>query len=294
MTNQIEFCFIEDFPSLKEGIFSICGISKSGLKKFQLKRNFLEKNIRKKDKITLPINILNYGSINPLYEGLVPEIAFEDENFILLCKPHRVHSHPLSYDEKNNLLSFISSSENLTKKRLLEVNSQKYDRGLVYRLDYETSGLIYYAKSDSIYSEMRTSFNTLVKKKMYLAIVEGEVQNQNIEHFLTTKESKGSLTKEDASGKKCRVEIRRLDYNLELNQSLVSVKLEEGFKHQIRAQLALVGYPILGDVLYGANESQRMWLHCYQYCFDFNGISYDTKDTSKELESFLANFNCKL
>jgi 23S rRNA pseudouridine1911/1915/1917 synthase len=287
IATEISLCFVEDFSTLKEGIFSITNISKSGLKKFQLNKKFLNKSIRVKDEISLPLILLNHGLINPVYVGEAPEIVFEDKNFLVISKPPKIHSHPLSYGEGDNLLSFLNSKH-------LKVNTTKYDRGLVYRLDYETSGILYYAKSDRVYKSVRDGFSSIVREKHYLAIVSGELQSQKVQHFLATGELRGSLTKEDINGKECDIEIELLDFNMKANKSLVRVKLHQGFKHQIRAQLSFIGYPIVGDELYGGEPSSRVWLHCYQYSLSFDDVDYNQKDRSRFLASFLADFDCKL
>ena len=49
------------------------------------------------------------------------------------------------------------------------------------------------------------------------------------------------------------------------NNSLVLVNLQSGLRHQIRAQLAALGFPILGDELYGGSRAERLFLHAWRY-----------------------------
>src|SRR5690606_20852359 len=57
--------------------------------------------------------------------------------------------------------------------------------------------------------------------------------------------------------------------SLKNNLTLVMVVLKTGIRHQIRAQLSTLGFPILGDTLYGGSESDRIYLHSWLYQWDF-------------------------
>ena len=290
-STTIDFCFTEDFPSLEDGIFALSPITKSSLKKIGLKKNYLKKSIKKRDVVKLPLNILNFGKINPVFLGQKPQVIFEDESFIIFSKPHRIHTHPLSYNESDNLLSFIS----VYNSSLLHVNQENFDRGFIYRLDYETSGLLYYAKTSTVYFELRKNFKTLIRRKKYLALVSGKVNESKVIHYLKTSDKKGSRVIQSDVGKRCELEIETLNYNESLDQSLLLINLKEGFKHQIRAQLAILGSPIIGDPLYGGNYSERMWLHCYQYLFVYEGKKYEYCDKEINVDLFFNfnNFNSK-
>ncbi len=290
MKSTIKLSFIKSFPSVEEGIFNICNISKSKLKTFKFSKNFLAKKILIKDEIELPIDLINLGKINPNYTGENIEKIFEDENFFVFSKPHKTHSHPLSYSDSNNTLSALYTISG----DLLNVNKESYDRGLLYRLDFETSGLMYFAKTTSIYQDMRENFSSMIKEKNYYAIVEGKIESKKLTHNLKTSGKKGSIVKEDSLGRKCTIDVEALEYSEIHNQSLVKVNLQEGFKHQIRAQLMLDNHPIVGDEIYGAKNSTRLWLHCFEYKFDYREKSYSCSDETEKLKAFFNNFNSKL
>jgi 23S rRNA pseudouridine1911/1915/1917 synthase len=81
-----------------------------------------------------------------------------------------------------------------------------------------------------------------------------------------------------------------LAYNEESDVSLVEVKLKQGHRHQIRVQLQAMGFPIVGDPLYGDRDYPRMLLHCYQYIFDFEDHKYDLASVPEFLRDFFADF----
>lgn len=291
MSTKIGICFIQDFPSVMEGISILTGVSKNQLKK-ELSKKELNRSIKKQDELQLPINLFNYGKINPIYLGPVIKSLFEDDQFLVLSKPHKVHCHPLGYDENDNVLSYLST----IAPELLEVDKQSYDRGLFYRLDFETSGLLYLAKSDSIQSQMRQQFSTAMKAKKYLAVVDGKADQEKVlKHHLSSYGEKKSLVKVDEQGELCECHYHLLEYNETEDLSLIEVNLKQGFRHQIRVQLQADGHAIVGDPLYGNREYSRLMLHCYQYVFDCNGIHYEIKDdsfaTNKLLGSLFTYFN---
>ncbi len=289
MNQTIEFCLLKEYPSLDVCLIEIFGLSRSAVKKFKLPKNYLSKEMRSRDEVSLPIDLINLGLTNPVFYGEVPKVLFEDNNFIILSKPPGIHTHPLKYSESDNIISFLNSRSHVAGN----VNKNNMDRGALYRLDRETSGLLYLAKNDRVYDSLREQFNSIVKTKEYLARVHGNLESCSLSHNLKASGPKGSKIKESLDGQKSKIDIEQLDYNGKINESLVRVSLKEGRRHQIRAQLSLAGFPIVGDTLYDGGASTRLWLHCYRYKFEFNEIFYDCVDDNY-LDLFLAHFDCKL
>jgi 23S rRNA pseudouridine1911/1915/1917 synthase len=266
LNKTIELCFLNSGHSLKSELCSLFHVSNSYLKKY---KKFLtkENDIKAKEKYRIPINIVNYGLVNPLYDGPQVKVLYEDEDFLVLSKPVKIHSHPLGYDESDNLLSFLR--ENGFDK-VLWVNSKQYDRGLLHRLDFETSGVILLAKKQQIYEYVRNYPSDFFKQKVYLAIVNGKIEKtQTLVHYLSScgkKKAKVKASQDDhpdAFRAECLVEP--LDYHANNNLSLVRLKLKEGKRHQLRVQMAANKTPILGDPLYGTTPAQRMFLHSLSY-----------------------------
>jgi 23S rRNA pseudouridine1911/1915/1917 synthase len=289
---KIDICFIEEFPSVEEGIFYLNpSISKSKLKSLHLKKNFLNKKIKAKDLVSFPIELINHLKINPKYTGPNVEIIFEDNNFLVLSKPENCHIHPLNYLDSNNLLSWMKANG---FSKYLDINKEHYDRGLLYRLDFETSGIVYYAKSDTTYHLMREQFNKIVKQKKYLAVVQGVIKEDfNCTHYLFSTHQKGHYvhaSDDPTKGKRADIKVKVLASNNK--QSFILVELNQGSRHQIRVQLAASGFPILGDTKYGADQAQRLYLHCFQYCFSYKNITYNQKDSYfNELNSNFAQLS---
>lgn len=270
----IGLSFLTPSPTLGEALQSLSGISRTQMQKQGLKKADLNRRVDQNSEFNLPINILNYGLINPNYKGSEVKILTETNDLVVLSKPSKVHCHPLGYDEGDNVLSYLRS---MGRSDLLRVNQAQFDRGLIYRLDYETSGLLLYAKLEELYHKLRDNFHSMVKKKKYLALVKGDFpKDLELKHLIEPSGPKGQKMKESVSGKEAHIKVRLIEKRNEF--SFIEVELDQGLRHQIRVQLSLAGFPILGDELYGGQKSDRLYLHCYQYEIEGLGAFEDPID----------------
>lgn len=181
-----------------------------------------------------------------LFEGITRGLnpIFNTEDFALFDKPSGVMVHPTSRNTEYTLLDEI-----------------RYHFGdnanLAHRIDQETSGLVLVTKnkySDIILKEM---FENKQYKKHYLAIVKGKI-DKDITIDLGIKKAQNSkigvkmITAND--GKESLTYIRPLEYNKQLNQTLVRATPVTGRQHQIRVHLDSIGHSIVGDPIYGVDE----------------------------------------
>lgn len=268
---EISYCPLEKFENTKALLEVITPqISKTSQKRLVKKYNFPLKSWEEKKEIYLPLALANHGRINPFYKGTHIETLFEDHLFLILNKPSGVHNYPLSYLDKNNCLSFLISQE---KWAPCSVNIRNYERGLLHRLDYETSGVLCFAKTDEVYQEVRENFKQVMGKKIYQAIVSGDAQKIKGEHrhFLKGQGKNASKIGLAQKGPMGVLEIIQVDYDREKNRSFLKIKLKTGLRHQIRAQLSTLGFPILGDKLYGGLDAPRLFLHSLEYEINYQG-----------------------
>jgi len=263
------FCFLKDYPSLQIALGDL-GISRQQSKKYFAQEGasaLLKRPIKAQQEISLPLNLLHLGGINPDYQGLPLEIVAEDEYFLALHKPAGIHGHPLTYQEQDNCLSFLRA---IGRGKLLQVQQDKAERGLLYRLDQATSGILLYAKSDAIY----TAAAKAKKIKIYHALVAGDFPSALAkawrQYFVATG-AKGKKMQayptavSHKDGQWGELSIKKLGYDAPEDQSLLEISLKTGLRHQIRAGLTALGFPIVGDSLYGGRMASRLYLHasCY-------------------------------
>lgn len=265
------------YSSLEEALLENLNISRSQLKKrANLKKASLEKPLYSKDEFSIPLELFNYGLVSSTYSGPEVEIISIEEPFIVLNKPAKVHSHPLHYNEQDNLLSFLRSK---CLDKTLGFYSLSYDRGLLHRLDFETSGVILYCKDEVLKREYFEQRDKLIIDKIYYALVKPNLLKPGIlHHQLDLSGDKVRLVKNSSNSSK--------DVSLEILQvmkvkgfDLVKVKLFGGARHQIRAQLAFSGAPILGDELYGGDKATRLFLHSSSYKIIVNSVTKEFKAT---------------
>lgn len=281
----VEFSWLTNEPTLKDALKNTLGSSGQLIKRYFSSKE-QDRAIRAKEVYRLPLSFVNHSKINPAYTGPAVSIISEDDNFLILHKPPGVHCHPLSYDDKDTLLNFLVTEN---KWPALLVNDDHYDRGLLYRLDYETSGVIILAKNDKTFKYIREHFDTAMKRKFYWAIVDGEFDQDGMwTHHLKATGNKGLKQKvsELSSHDTHEATLAVMKISSNQSKSLVLVKLKTGLRHQIRAQLAYLGFPILGDELYGGRKAERLFLHALRY--EFSEIA---EDPNAELFSLFFDLN---
>lgn len=187
-------------------------------------------------------------------------IIYEDDYIIALNKPF-------------GLLSVASDKEKaITAYRLVMDYVQDKDRKnrifVVHRLDKETSGVLIFAKSDELKEAFQNSWNDLVSKRGYYAIVEGNLTRK--EDTITNYLKMNSLnlmyiaSNKDPKAQKCITKYNVLKENKKY--SLLDVNIFTGRKNQIRVTLGSLGHFVLGDDKYGepANPINRLCLHAYE------------------------------
>ncbi len=260
----IEVQWLRDEKSLKEALQGCLHSSGQQLKKFFSSKQ-LQRPVAAKEILRLPLDLVNHLKINPAFKGPRPSVLKEDSLYIALHKPPGLHCHPLDYNDKDTLLNFLVDEK---KFEALEVNHEHYDRGLLHRLDFETSGVVLLAKTERVFQNTRNAFASEVKKKFYWAVVNGSFDKEGLwtHHFKATgiKGSKQKVFDEPVElSTPGSMAVMKVSENN--GKSLLLINLKTGLRHQIRAQLAHLGFPILGDVLYGGMIADRLFLHALRY-----------------------------
>ncbi|MGB0452676.1 MAG: pseudouridine synthase family protein [Bacteriovoracaceae bacterium] len=281
-------CFTQSYSSLDEALMRL-GFSKQSLKKNLSKKQrtisveaFQEKEVL--------FDVLNFGRINPEFIGPLPKIIFENEDFLILNKPSGVQCEARGYSDKENLLSYLRS---IGRGSLLINHQQHLDRGLLNRLDGETSGLVLYSKK-KVEKKKETLFKVL-KKKVYLCLVQGEIKKRGVVKALFShKGEKASQTiVVSEGGREGCLKIIQSFYLPDQDISLVCIELDTGIRHQIRAYMKALGHPIVGDSLYGAfDQDEILQLHAWRYELQKDVIEADPKNIQNLVGNFLDLDSC--
>ncbi|MBS0014468.1 MAG: RNA pseudouridine synthase [Desulfobacterales bacterium] len=129
--------------------------------------------------------------------------------------------------------------------------------GMVHRLDRPVAGVVVFARTSKAAARLNEQFRTSGPEKQYLAVVQGIVPDSAgafIDHLERRGATSRILASPSSTSRQARLRYRRLDIlsTPGAQKSLVEIDLETGRHHQIRVQFAHRGFPVLGDLRYGA------------------------------------------
>lgn len=178
-------------------------------------------------------------------------IIFEDNHLLVVEKPVNI---PVCQDISGDidLLSIL--------KNYLKV---KYDKpgnvylGLVHRLDRPVGGVMVFAKTSKAASRLSEQVRNNSLEKVYYAVVEKKVKdNDTLEDYLI-KDSKANISKvsDKKNGKYAKLDYKLIKYVD--NYSLIEIFLHTGRSHQIRVQFSSRGFPLVGDAKYNKNSDNK-------------------------------------
>lgn len=201
----------------------------------------------------------------PDTSGYALEILYEDEHTLVIDKDPGLVVHPAPGLDEATLVDIV-------RARYPEVREiDDSDRpGVVHRLDRDTSGVMVVAKSASAQHMLKEQWREREPSKVYLAIVEGAVTPPAgiIEAPLAADPSRPGRRAVIEGGQSARSEFRVLEqYGSEA--AFVEVQIYTGRTHQIRVHMAAIGFPVVGDSMYGhASELiGRQALHAWRLGF---------------------------
>lgn len=208
------------------------------------------------------------------------KIVYEDENILVIDKPSAIES------------AGKNSCEEILKKKYKTIFA-------AHRLDRNTMGLLIFAKNEEALSELKQATKENRIEKSYLAWVCGEFKKSGSFTGYLFKDAKKSLALISATQKPGYVKI---ETNIEpiksgSEKSLVKVIIHNGKTHQIRAHLAFLGHPIIGDGKYGNNETNKKFkektqlLLAYKLKFNFKEERLLCYLNNKTIEIKNAKFN---
>lgn len=158
---------------------------------------------------------------------------------------------------------------------------KKFDAKLLHRLDKGTSGVVLLVKDKEFQKVAIEEFRKKRVYKEYIAIVNGKIAEPiDIEEpIITIKKGNSFFSKISKNGKEAITHIEPL--MIEGRKSKVKVVIETGRTHQIRAHLKSLGFPIVGDELYGGKEFKRLMLHAYK--ISLLGYSFESPEPKEFL-----------
>lgn len=245
-----------------------------------LSNNLFYKTLRKKDikingkRVSENVTVFDgdeiqvYISDNLLESNLNLDIVYEDNNILLINKPSNIE---------------VTGVQSLTEVVHKLYSSCEFKPMPCHRLDRNTSGLILFAKNKLALDILLEKFKHHEIEKHYLALVYGvpKKKNEKLVSYLFKDSSKSLVYISDVPKKGYQKIITSysLIETFDNNSSLLDVEIETGRTHQIRAHLAHINLPIIGDGKYGINEINKKFkaktqkLVSYKLFFKFESDS---------------------
>jgi len=189
-------------------------------------------------------------------------VVYEDEHLLVVDKPAGLVVHPASGHATGTLVHALVG---------VAAGGEEERRGIVHRLDRNTSGLMVVAKTEQAYARLQSLVRGRKLEREYLALVRGKPQslrgrieapigrdrNDPLRHSLDTDTPRDAVTHFEL------VELLP-------EHALLRVRLETGRTHQIRVHLAAIELPVSGDRLYGVRGDvglERQFLHAARLAF---------------------------
>ncbi|MBI3252094.1 MAG: RluA family pseudouridine synthase [Candidatus Omnitrophica bacterium] len=220
---------------------------------------------------------------SPLLAESIPlSVVYEDECLLVIDKPAGMVVHPGAGNKKGTLVHAL-----LGRDSALSTAGGAERPGIVHRLDKDTSGLMVVAKDNVSHRFLQAQFASRTFSKTYTALVKGRVEFEEgrISKSIgrDPKVRRKRAVSSDASAKEAETRYRVLERFS--HATLLEVKILTGRTHQIRVHLACLGYPVVGDVLYGSGKpgsSVRLGLHASKI-----GFTHPKTGESVEFESKL-------
>lgn len=205
--------------------------------------------------------------IQILPENIPLDIVWEDENMLVVNKPSGMLTHPTTIETTGTLVNALlyKYGDNLS-----DINGE-FRRGILHRLDRNTSGLLMIAKNNKAHEYLVNAMKSGKITKKYLAIVKGVISK---DEFTINKPIKRNPKQPHkmmvGDGGKESISIVKVLKRFE-DATLIEVHLITGRTHQIRVHLSSIGHPVYNDTLYGFGKmkikTEEQVLESYKLTF---------------------------
>jgi 23S rRNA pseudouridine1911/1915/1917 synthase len=220
-------------------------------------------SLKLNDQIYVAINEPKSLDLEPVNLDL--DIVYEDSYLLVVNKPEGLVVHPAeSYDGPTLVHGLLYQSDELSS-----INGVKRP-GIVHRIDKDTSGLLIVAKNDIAHQRLSEAFSKHEVKRIYTALVYGKIDVPKgvIDMPIGRHRTNRLKMAVDPEGKRAVTHFKVLEQFDKY--TLIECELETGRTHQIRVHMAHIGYPIVGDPIYGPKDvigDTGQFLHAHTLTF---------------------------
>ena len=213
------------------------------------------------DLITIEDFTSEVSDLNP--EDIPLDIVYEDDDLIVVNKPKGLVVHPGAGNEEHTLANALKfHSDNLST-----LNGE-FRPGIVHRIDKDTAGLLIVAKNDAAHAFLSNQLADHTLGRKYYALVLGvipENEGKIIAPIGRDQKFRQKMAVDLLRGKEAETHFKVIERFKDT--TLVECALKTGRTHQIRVHMAYIGYPVIGDPIYGRgnrkmyDEGQLLFAH---------------------------------
>lgn len=207
-------------------------------------------SLKEGDKIEINIPEETELKIEP--QNIPLDIVYEDENMLVVNKPSGMLTHPTALERENTLVNALlyKYGENLS-----DVNGE-FRRGIIHRLDRNTSGLLMIAKNNKAHEFLANQIKEHTITKKYRAILKGAfaADEKTIEYSIGRNPNHPHKMMVREDGKECVTILKVIKRFKEA--TAVQLNLITGRTHQIRVHTSYLNHPVYNDTLYGAGKGK--------------------------------------
>ncbi|MEM7030917.1 MAG: RluA family pseudouridine synthase [Chloroflexota bacterium] len=275
------------------------------LSRTQIKRLIQSGDIFVADQVLKANSVLPTGTVvvvnipepeprQPVAQNIPLDILYEDESLVVVNKPAGLVVHQGVGHRSHTLV-------NALLYRYPDIHALDPERpGIVHRLDKDTSGLLVVARTETALHHLQNQFKVRSVRKIYQTLVQGHPQTPTglIDVPIGRHPQHRQKMAPMKTGKPAKTRFSVLQ---KFNQhTLLEVSIETGRTHQIRVHLAWLGYPVVGDLLYGKRDRtlsiSRQFLHACSLQFVHPSteatISFETP-LPEELDTILQGLSTR-
>lgn len=206
-------------------------------------------------------------------------VVYEDENILIVNKAQGIPVHPDREQSQGTLIDLVRT---YLQQKGEASGDGSFQPSLCHRLDRNTGGLVIIARNRESHDILLEKIEAREVKKYYQCLVKGKMERNEakLKAYLWKDASKSRVFINDRrtpGAAEIVTGYKVLSYDRTKDVSRLEVELITGRTHQIRAHLAFIGHPIIGDGKYGANSINRSFglkqqaLWAYRLKFDFTG-----------------------
>ncbi|UNM88704.1 RluA family pseudouridine synthase [Vagococcus sp. CY52-2] len=230
--------------------------------------------VKQNDRVDITVPEAKELTLEP--QDILLEIVYEDDDVIVVNKPQGMVVHPSMGHPDGTLVNAL-----LFHAGSLSSINDVIRPGIVHRIDKDTSGLLMVAKNDAAHIALQDELKERKTLRKYVALVHGVIPHEKGKIEAPIGRSKDNRQKQAivADGKEAVTHFTVLERFLDY--TLIECVLETGRTHQIRVHMDYIGYPIVGDPLYGPKKTIKgngQFLHAKTLAF--------THPTTGELMTF--------